>query len=240
MRLLELATESLPKTVLLVVYLINSDGVDIALIVSLVLALVNTVSALDLYAAEYRPELARVQPPDGTPETPLQRLKSRLDRAVDDPTATTPETMMRALTDDDDPAPTNDDAVMFDLCVLLADIVMGKEREWVFRVAVVLSAVFITCSDTLSDVSVTALYVQEENEFGVPMLVHLVVALVRGALRLFWKRSSSRPPSKRAPARATLRRRRAARRTMSAAAAFSSLARASSAAAADRASFLRA
>merc|ERR1712185_97916 len=122
----------------------------------------------------------------------MQRLKCRLDRTVDDPTATTPETMMRALTGDDDPAPT--DADMFDLCVLLADIVMGKEREWVFRFAVVLSAVIITFSDTLSDVNVTALYVQEENEFGVPMLVHLVVALVRKGRRrefLFRTRSSS-------------------------------------------------
>ena len=48
-------------------------------------------------------------------------------RMQHDPTATTPETMMRALTCDDDPAPT--DADMFDLCVLLADIVIGKERE---------------------------------------------------------------------------------------------------------------
>ena len=48
------------------------------------------------------------------------------------------------------------------MCVLLADLVIGKERERVFRFAVVLSAVVITFSDTLSDVNMTALlWVQE-------------------------------------------------------------------------------
>ena len=96
--------------------------------------------------------------------------------------------------------PAGDDEA--DLCVILADIVNGKERERIFRAAIVLAATGITCSDTLSDASVTALYVQEGNEFGVPMLVHLIVALVRGGGAPFGFRSArspSRPPAKRAP-----------------------------------------
>ena len=124
MRLLEIASESLPKTVLLVVYLVNSEDAGVTLFISLALALVNTVSGLDLYAAEFRPELARVQSPDGTPETPVQKLKRRLDLVVDGPTATTPESITRAWSGDD--APADDANSLFGFSVLLADIAIGK------------------------------------------------------------------------------------------------------------------
>ena len=133
------------------------------------------LSGFDLFKAEIVPELARVTPRDEqTPETRLQKLKRRLDRVVDDTDAVTREGMMESWRATD---PAGDDEA--DLCVILADIVNGKERERLFRAAVVLAATVITCSDTLSDASVTALYVREGNAIGVPMLVHLIVSLVR-------------------------------------------------------------
>ena len=106
-------------------------------------------------------------------------LKELIDRLIDEGLTTAEEILpkWRAMAASGDELETQ-------LCVLLADVVCLKERERVFQIAVVLGAVAITCADTASDVNVTSLYLQEDSPFGMPLLIHLIVALVReGVLR---------------------------------------------------------
>ena len=179
MRVLNAATESVPKLVLFGWIIANSGSESSASVgsyVSLGLVVINIVATCDLVMAEIIPELARVEPPavSGAAASPTLALKLFIDRLVS-ADEITPEDVVRewreAFGGDDD-----EQVLEAQLCVLLADIVCLEHRERVFRAAVVVTNAAITCADTATDVSIIALY--SGSVFGTILLIHFVVAMV--------------------------------------------------------------
>ena len=182
MRMINAATESLPKLFLFGLIIVQSGAASTASIssyVSLGLVLANVVTMCDCVMAEFVPEIASVAPPAvgaaaARPSTTFV-LKGLIDRLVS-AEETTPEAIELAWRE----AFSGDDENLLEmqLCVLLSDIVCLKERERFFRAAVVVTSAVITVGDTVSDVNVIALY--WGSAFGTILMVHFVVAVVRG------------------------------------------------------------
>ena len=190
MRMINAATESLPKLFLFGLIIVQSGAASTASIssyVSLGLVLANMVTMCDCVMAEFVPEIASVAPPAvgaaAARPTIIIVLKGLLDRLVSTE-ETTPEGIefaWRGVSAGDD-----EKLLEMQLCVLLSDIVCLKERERFFRAAVVVTSAVITVGDTVSDVNVIALY--WGSAFGTILLIQFVVAVVSGG-------RSSRPPS---------------------------------------------
>ena len=179
MRVLNAATESVPKLVLFGWIIANSDSESSASVgsyISLGLVVINILATCDLVMAEIIPELARVEPPAvwGAPASPTLALKLFIDRLVS-ADEITPEDVVRewreAFGGDDD-----EQVLEAQLCVLLADIVCLEHRERLFRAAVVVASAVITLADAVSDVNVIALY--WGSAIGTILLIHFVVAMV--------------------------------------------------------------
>ena len=189
MRMINAATEFLPKLFLFGLIIVQSGAASTASIssyVSLGLVLANVVTMCDCVMAEFVPEIASVAPPavgaaTARPSTIIV-LKGLIDRLVS-AEESTPEDIELAWRE----AFAGDDEKLLEmqLCLLLSDIVCLKERERFFRASVVETSAVITFADTFSDVNVIALY--WGSAFGTILMIQFIVAVVSGG-------SSSPPP----------------------------------------------
>ena len=179
MRMINAATESLPKLFLfgLIIAQTGADSTaSISSYVSLALVLANMVTMCDCVMAEFVPEIASVAPPAvgaaARPSTIIV-LKGLIDRLVS-AEETMPEGIELAWRE----AFAGEDEKLLEmqLCVLLSDVVCLKERERFFRAAVVVTSAVITVADTVSDVNIIALY--WGSAIGTILLIHFVVAVV--------------------------------------------------------------
>ena len=204
MLLIEAVCKSIPKTVLFTLIFAQSEldtNAVVGLTISLVLALVNALRAYNLYLTELRRELARVKPPsagDGPPPADLA-LKQVLEEIVDSEDELGRDAIL-AIWRNHESTPAHDDDARTDfletqLSLLLADTVCFEERESMFQITSVVTSIVITLSDTASDINVTALYLQEGSEFGLPLLIHLIVALVCARARLRGSRPAIAAPA---------------------------------------------
>ena len=182
MRMINAATESLPKLFLFGLIIVQTGATSTASIssyVSLALVLANMVTMCDCVMAEFVPEIASVAPPAvgaaAARPTTIIVLKGLIDRLVsaEEITPEDIELAWREVSAGDD-----EKLLEMQLCVLLSDIVCLKERERFFRATVVVTSAVITVGDTVSDVNVIALY--WGSAFGTILMVHFVVAVVRG------------------------------------------------------------
>ena len=186
MRMINAATESLPKLFLFGLIIVQTGATSTASIssyVSLALVLANMVTMCDCVMAEFVPEIASVAPPAvgaaAARPTTIIVLKGLIDRLVsaEEITPEDIELAWREVSAGDD-----EKLLEMQLCVLLSDIVCLKERERFFRATVVVTSAVITVGDTVSDVNVIALY--WGSAFGTILMIHFVVAVVRGEGRL--------------------------------------------------------
>ena len=180
MRMINAATESLPKLFLfgLIIAQTGADSTaSISSYVSLGLVLVNMVTMCDVVMAEFVPEIASVAPPGvgavAAQRTNILALKYLIDRLVS-ANESTPEGIVLAWREAF--AEYDEQFLEMQLCVLLSDIVCLQERERLFRVAVVVTSAVITVADTVSDVNIIALY--WGSAIGTILLIHFVVAVV--------------------------------------------------------------
>ena len=186
MRMINAATESLPKLFLFGLIIVQSGAASTASIssyVSLALVLANMVTMCDCVMAEFVPEIASVAPPAvgaaATRPTTTLVLKGLIDRLVSAEESTFEDIELawrEAFAGDDEKL-----LLEMQLCVLLSDIVCLKERERFFRAAVVVTSAVITFGDTVSDVNVIALY--WGSAFGTILMIHFVVAVVSVSTR---------------------------------------------------------
>ena len=117
---------------------------------------------------------ARVEPAGG----PARALKTLIERLMKED-VTTPEDILPVWRAE----MTSTTELETQMCVLLADTAHLKSREVFFRAAVVVFSIGITISDTASDINATVLYLEEDSPYGMPLLIHLIVASVRARER---------------------------------------------------------